>query len=87
MHAAQEPKITFAHLKVAVEGCVIKYVSNTQVEHVGVQCPDCLLSETCTATLDHRGGTTLPCGLSVSSSMFGHVTPLPCVCVWFHQFR
>ena len=40
------------------EGCqtsVIKYVSNTQVEHVGVQCPDCLLSETCTATLDHRG--------------------------------
>ena len=33
------------------------------------------------------GGTTLPCGLSVSSSMFGHVTPLPCVCVWFHQFR
>ena len=74
------------------EGCqtvLIKYVINPHVEHVGVQCPDCLLSETCLATLDHRGGTPLPCGhLSVSSSMFRHVTPCVCdLCEWFHQFR
>ena len=60
-------KTTAYIINIGLPKSVIKYMSNAHVEHVGVQCSDLLpLSETCFATLDHRGtalpGQCLPCG-------------------------